>query len=74
MGSDLSACMVLQFADGYMDLIVMKECPKWTLLNLLLKVQTGGHIKSKYVEYIKVMQNLSRTFLGCSFMLIILNY
>lgn len=46
--------MALQFSDGYLDLIIMKDCPRWTLLNLLLKVQTGAHIKSKYVEYIKV--------------------
>jgi diacylglycerol kinase family enzyme len=44
----------LQFSDGYLDLIIMKDCPRWTLLNLLLKLQTGGHIKSKYVEYLKV--------------------
>jgi len=43
-----------KFSDGCLDLIIMKDCPRWTLLNLLLKIQTGGHIKSKYVEYVKV--------------------
>jgi hypothetical protein len=32
----------------------MKECPRWKLFQLLLKVRSGEHIKSKYVQYFKV--------------------
>ena len=50
-------------------MIIMKDCPRWTLLNLLLKLQTGGHIKSKYVEYLKVsvilLNKSSESSLGC---------
>lgn len=53
-GEAMKSAPNAKFSDGYLDLIIMKDCPRWTLLNLLLKVQTGGHIKSKYVEYIKV--------------------
>lgn len=49
--------IVLQFSDGYLDMVVVKDCPRWALLNLLLKIDTGGHIKSKYVEYLKVLSD-----------------
>ncbi|KAG0570231.1 hypothetical protein KC19_6G146200 [Ceratodon purpureus] len=52
--TDIHTAPHAKFSDGYLDLIIMKDCPKWALLNLLLKVESGGHIKSKYVEYIKV--------------------
>lgn len=43
-----------KFSDGYLDLIIINECPKWSLLNLLLKLKDGGHVKSRHVQYIKV--------------------
>lgn len=51
----LSGPVLLQFADGYLDLIIMRDCPRWALLSLLIKIQSGTHIKSKYVEYLKVL-------------------
>lgn len=43
-----------KFSDGYLDLVIVNECPKWSLLNLLLKLKDGGHVESRYVQYIKV--------------------
>lgn len=44
----------LQFNDGYLDLIVIRNCPRWKLVGILLGMKNGQHIKSKYVQYIKV--------------------
>uniref|UniRef100_A0A7I4FBM7 sphingosine kinase n=1 Tax=Physcomitrium patens TaxID=3218 RepID=A0A7I4FBM7_PHYPA len=54
VSESVNAAPNAKFADGYLDLIILKDCPRWALLNLLLKVQTGGHIKSKYVDYLKL--------------------
>nr|GEW59425.1 sphingosine kinase 2-like isoform X1 [Tanacetum cinerariifolium] len=43
-----------KFEDGYLDLIVMRECPKLALISLMSKLNDGGHVKSPYVVYIKV--------------------
>ncbi|XP_057828685.2 sphingosine kinase 2 isoform X1 [Cryptomeria japonica] len=43
-----------EFSDGYVDLVIVKKCPKWSLLSLLLKMKDGGHVKSRYVQYLKV--------------------
>lgn len=43
-----------KFSDGYLDLVIVNECPKWSLLNLLLKLKDGGHVESRHVQYIKV--------------------
>ncbi|KAG6553893.1 hypothetical protein Mapa_004810 [Marchantia paleacea] len=43
-----------KFNDGYLDLIVIRDCPRWKLVGILLGMKNGQHIKSKYVQYIKV--------------------
>ncbi|KAJ0682166.1 putative sphingosine kinase [Helianthus annuus] len=43
-----------KFEDGYLDLIVMRQCPKLALISLMSKLNNGGHVKSPYVVYIKV--------------------
>ncbi|XP_071741517.1 sphingosine kinase 2-like isoform X2 [Rutidosis leptorrhynchoides] len=43
-----------KFDDGYLDLIVIRQCPKLALLSLMSKMNNGGHVKSPYVLYIKV--------------------
>ncbi|KAI3745481.1 hypothetical protein L1987_58595 [Smallanthus sonchifolius] len=43
-----------KFEDGYLDLIVMRQCPKLALISLMSKLNDGGHVKSPYVLYIKV--------------------
>ncbi|KAK9051745.1 hypothetical protein SSX86_028373 [Deinandra increscens subsp. villosa] len=43
-----------KFEDGYLDLIVMRQCPKLALISLMSKMNNGDHVKSPYVLYIKV--------------------
>lgn len=43
-----------QFSDGYLDLIMIKDCPKSSLLMLLTKMSDGSHVNSPYVMYLKV--------------------
>ena len=43
-----------QFGDGYLDLIVMRHCPKLALISLMSELDNGDHVKSPYVVYIKV--------------------
>ncbi|XP_051125379.1 sphingosine kinase 1-like [Andrographis paniculata] len=43
-----------KFSDGFLDLIMIKDCPKISLLKLLTELNNGGHVKSPYVSYLKV--------------------
>ncbi|KAK7252198.1 hypothetical protein RIF29_35987 [Crotalaria pallida] len=43
-----------KFSDGYLDLIIMKDCTKLPLLSLMSKLDNGDHVKSPYVTYLKV--------------------
>lgn len=43
-----------KFEDGYLDFIVMRDCPKLALISLISELNNGGHVKSPYVVYIKV--------------------
>ncbi|XP_020222547.1 sphingosine kinase 2 isoform X2 [Cajanus cajan] len=43
-----------KFSDGYLDLIVMKNCPKLPLLSIMSDLNNGGHVKSPYIMYLKV--------------------
>uniref|UniRef100_A0A0C9QN40 sphingosine kinase n=1 Tax=Wollemia nobilis TaxID=56998 RepID=A0A0C9QN40_9CONI len=51
---NIMAAPQAKFSDGYLDLIIVKKCPQWSLLSLLLKMKDGGHVKSKYLQYLKV--------------------
>ncbi|XP_043808067.1 sphingosine kinase 1 isoform X2 [Manihot esculenta] len=53
-GEDVMAAPDAKFSDGYLDLILIGECPKLSLLTLLSELKTGGHVKSPYVIYLKV--------------------
>lgn len=44
----------MQFDDGYLDLIVMRECPKLRLLSLMNEMSDGRYVKSPHVLYTKV--------------------
>lgn len=46
--------LFLQFSDGYLDLIMIKDCTKLGLLSLITQMNNGGHVKSPYVTYLKV--------------------
>ncbi|CAJ1936342.1 unnamed protein product [Sphenostylis stenocarpa] len=43
-----------EFSDGYLDLIIVKNCPKLSLLSLMSDLNNGGHVKSPHVMYLKV--------------------
>ncbi|RRT53179.1 hypothetical protein B296_00047635 [Ensete ventricosum] len=43
-----------QFSDGYLDAVIIKECPKSALLSLMLKMSDGSYCKSPHVVYLKV--------------------
>lgn len=43
-----------QFSDGFLDLIVLKNCPKLALLSLMTQISEGTHVQSPYVAYLKV--------------------
>ncbi|CAN6818568.1 unnamed protein product [Brassica oleracea] len=43
-----------KFSDGFLDLIVLKKCPKLALLSLMTQISEGTHVQSPYVAYLKV--------------------
>ncbi|XP_072956842.1 sphingosine kinase 2-like isoform X2 [Typha angustifolia] len=43
-----------KFSDGYLDAVIIRECPKLALLSLMLKMSDGSYVKSPYVTYLKV--------------------
>ncbi|KAJ7946907.1 Sphingosine kinase 1 [Quillaja saponaria] len=51
---DTMAAPDAEFSDGYMDLIVIRECPRLSLLSLMTELNTGNHVKSQHVMYLKV--------------------
>ncbi|KAK3013404.1 hypothetical protein RJ639_009465, partial [Escallonia herrerae] len=53
-GEDTMAAPDAEFSDGYLDLILIKDCPKLSLLALMSELGSGGHVKSPYVLYLKV--------------------
>lgn len=53
-GEDTLAAPDAKFSDGYLDLIIIRDCPKLPLLALMSELNKGNHIKSPYVMYFKV--------------------
>ncbi|XP_072149842.1 sphingosine kinase 2 isoform X2 [Setaria viridis] len=51
---DIMAAPEAKFADGYMDAVILRDCPKADLLALLMKMSDGSYVKSPYVTYLKV--------------------
>ncbi|KAK2393447.1 Sphingosine kinase 1 [Trifolium repens] len=51
---DTMAAPDAKFSDGYLDLIITKNCPKLHLLSMMSELNSGGHVKSPYVTYLKV--------------------
>ncbi|KAM7254909.1 hypothetical protein ACFE04_020150 [Oxalis oulophora] len=43
-----------KFSDGYLDLIMMKDCSKLAMLSCMSEMESGGHVKSPHVTYLKV--------------------
>ena len=44
----------MQFSDGCLDIILIKDCSKLALLSILLELNNGNHVKSPHVLYFKV--------------------
>ncbi|XP_059283257.1 sphingosine kinase 2-like isoform X2 [Lycium ferocissimum] len=53
-GEDALAAPDARLSDGYLDLVVIKDCPKLTLLSLMTEINKGGHVRSPHVLYFKV--------------------
>lgn len=53
-GEGTMAAPDAKFADGNLDLILIKDCPKLGLLALMTNLSDGGHVKSPHVMYLKV--------------------
>ncbi|KAK0578307.1 hypothetical protein LWI29_008386 [Acer saccharum] len=51
---DTMAAPDAKFSDGYLDLIIMKDSPRLSLLAMMSKLNNGDHVKSPYVDYLKV--------------------
>nr|XP_017221217.1 PREDICTED: sphingosine kinase 2-like isoform X4 [Daucus carota subsp. sativus] len=51
---DTMAAPDAKFADGYLDLIIMRTCSKLSLLALMIELNNGNHVKSPDVLYLKV--------------------
>ncbi|KAF0906003.1 hypothetical protein E2562_009021 [Oryza meyeriana var. granulata] len=42
------------FGDGYLDVAIIKDCPRSAVLGLMFQMKDGSYVKSPYVEYFKV--------------------
>nr|XP_043609865.1 sphingosine kinase 2-like [Erigeron canadensis] len=43
-----------KFDDGYLDLILMRDCPKLALISLMSEMSNGHYVRSPHVLYLKV--------------------
>ncbi|XP_059623404.1 sphingosine kinase 2 isoform X4 [Cornus florida] len=51
---DTLAAPDAKFSDGYLDLVMIRNCSKLSLLTLMTDLNNGGHVKSPHVLYLKV--------------------
>ncbi|XP_057962551.1 sphingosine kinase 1-like [Malania oleifera] len=51
---DSMAAPDAKFSDGYLDLIIIRDCPKFALLSLMMELSSGNHVRSPHVMYLKV--------------------
>ncbi|XP_024519675.1 sphingosine kinase 2 [Selaginella moellendorffii] len=51
---DFNSAPESKFADGFLDLIVLRDCPRYKLIGLLTSIQQGKAVESKYLTYLKV--------------------
>lgn len=45
---------MMQFSDGYLDVIILKDCPRSAILGMMLNMSDGSYVKSPYIMYLKV--------------------
>ncbi|XP_074557627.1 sphingosine kinase 1-like [Curcuma longa] len=43
-----------KFSDGYLDVVILKDCPKSAILGMMLNMSDGSYVKSPYIMYLKV--------------------
>ncbi|CAH9133706.1 unnamed protein product [Cuscuta epithymum] len=55
-GENTMAAPDAMFSDGYLDMVLIKDCPKLALLSMLTELNNGGHVKSPHVLYFKVKE------------------
>lgn len=46
--------IALQFADGYLDAVIIKDCPRLDVLGLMTQMKDGAYVNSPCVEHFKV--------------------
>nr|CAB3458335.1 unnamed protein product [Digitaria exilis] len=51
---DVMAAPKAEFADGYLDAAIIKDCPRWDVMGLMVQLKDGAYVNSPYVEYFKV--------------------
>ncbi|CAN6175833.1 unnamed protein product [Urochloa humidicola] len=51
---DAMAAPKAEFADGYLDCAIIRDCPRWDVLGLMFQMKDGAYVNSPYVEYFKV--------------------
>nr|TKW35302.1 hypothetical protein SEVIR_2G364000v2 [Setaria viridis] len=51
---DAMAAPKAEFADGYLDAAIIRDCPRWDVLGLMFQMKDGAYVNSPYVEYFKV--------------------
>ncbi|XP_021310006.1 sphingosine kinase 1 isoform X2 [Sorghum bicolor] len=51
---DAMAAPKAEFADGYLDAAIIKDCPRRDVVGLLFQMKDGAYVNSPCVEYFKV--------------------
>ncbi|CAD6217606.1 unnamed protein product [Miscanthus lutarioriparius] len=51
---DAMAAPKAEFADGYLDAAIIKDCPRWDVVGLMFQMKDGTYVNSPCVEYFKV--------------------
>jgi diacylglycerol kinase family enzyme len=53
LASDMMAAPYAHWSDGCWDIVLVKDVPKMALMKLFTALETGEHVDSEYVTYIK---------------------
>lgn len=66
----LFSLIAKQFSDGCLDLIMIKDCRRLSLLKSMTELNNGGHVKSSHTSYLKVSLLNDATFDTTSFIIV----
>uniref|UniRef100_A0A0D9X0C2 DAGKc domain-containing protein n=1 Tax=Leersia perrieri TaxID=77586 RepID=A0A0D9X0C2_9ORYZ len=53
-GENIMTAPEANFGDGYLDVAIIKDCPRSAVLGLMFQMKDGSYVKSPYVKYFKV--------------------